>query len=234
MLSFRIRQQDVLFILLASILLFSCSGCTMTVHAFVQDENGNPVQHAVVFATAPQGGVPVSPPAAGGTGGAKRESIDLIDQKIVPPVTPVHVGTAVSFSNRDTIQHQIYSISPAKQFRLTIDRGASSGLVLDTPGSVVIGSAINDRMIGYLYVLKTPWFARTGEDGKADLRSLPVGSYDVRVWHPAAKDPPETTTKRAVPSSQRAAGVKFSIVLQPPLDAAAKPNPASQPPTGGN
>ncbi|MHB8844038.1 MAG: cupredoxin domain-containing protein [Nitrospirota bacterium] len=216
MLSFRIGRQDVLFILLACILLFSCSGCTMTVHAFVQDENGNPVQNAVVFATAPQGGVPVPPPAAGGAGVAKRETIDLIDQKIVPLVTPVHIGTAVSFSNKDAIQHQIYSISPAKQFRLTIDRGTSSAeMAFDKPGVVVMGSAINDRMIGYIYVLKTPWFATTGADGKADLRDLPKGAYDVFVWHPNAKRPPEATVKRLTLYTEKETKANFSLALHP-------------------
>lgn len=234
MLSFRIRHQDVLFILLSCILLVSCSGCTMTVHAFVQDENGNPVQNAVVFATAPQGGVPAPPPAAGGTGGAKRKSIDLVDQKIVPLVTPVRVGTAVSFSNKDAIQHQIYSISPAKQFRLTIDRGASSPeMAFDKPGVVVVGSAINDRMVGYIYVLKTPWFAMTGADGKADLRDLPKGAYDVYAWHPNAKRPPEATAKRLPLSAEKETTANFSLALHPAQDTGPRPSSTPLPAAGG-
>ena len=31
------------------------------------------------------------------------------------------------------------------------------------------GCALNDRMLGRIYVLQTPYFARTGADGKADL-----------------------------------------------------------------
>lgn len=232
--SFRIQQRSVLFVLLMGALVFFGNSCTMTVHAFVQDESGTPVENAIVFATSSQTMVPAPPPAMGGTGVEKRRSIDLKGQHIVPVVQPVQVGTTVSFSNRDAIQHHIYSVSPAKPFELTIDKGTSSAdLVFDKPGTVVMGSAINDRMIGYIYVLKTPWFARTGDDGKADLQYLPKGTYDVRVWHPAMKVPAEATVKRVVPSAQRDASVKFTVSLQSAQDTESKPSPTSQPAAGG-
>jgi plastocyanin len=234
MLSFPIQHRDVLVILLAVVLLFSCSACTMTVRVSVQDENGNPVHNAVVFAAALQSGVPGTPPGTGGMDREKRNNIDLKDQHIVPLVLPVQAGTTVSFSNRAAIQHQIYSISPAKPFNLTIDKGASSaGMVFDKPGIVVVGSAINDRMIGYIYVLKTPWFATTGKDGTADLRDLPKGTYDVRVWHPAIKGSTEATAKRVAPSSQRETQVNVTITLQPALNPEPKPSPPSLPAAGG-
>ena len=233
MLSF-IRQREVLVILLAGVLLFSCSACTMTVHAFVQDENGNPVQNAVVFATQLQNGDPAPPPGTGDKNLEKRNSIDLKDQNTVPLVLPVQAGTTVSFSNKDAIQHQIYSISPSKPFNLTIDKGASSiDIVFDKPGIVVVGSAINDRLTGYIYVLKTPWFATTGKDGTADLRDLPKGTYDVSVWHPAIKGSTETTAKRVSPSSQREANVQVTITLQPALNPESKPSSQPRPAAGG-
>jgi plastocyanin len=231
-----VHQRRILVIIHAIALLFSGSACTMTVRAIVQDEHGNPVQNAVVYASpAAQNRVPAQQTAKTGTVAGKRDRIDLIDQQIVPLVLPVRVGTAVEFWNRDAIQHQIYSISPAKQFELTIDKGASSvDPVFDKPGVVVMGSAINDRMIGYVYVLKTPWFARTGEDGTAELRDLPKGTYDVRVWHPGMKSSPEATKKRVAPSSLREANAKFSLALQPSAhDPGSKPPPAPLPAAEG-
>jgi plastocyanin len=231
MLSFRIQHRGVHFILMAGALLFSCSACTMTVRAFVQDENGNPVHNAVVFATALQRGVNAPPP---GIDLEKRNSIDLKDQNIVPLVLPVQAGTTVSFLNRDAIQHQIYSISPAKPFTLTIDKGASSaGMVFDKPGIIVVGSAINDRMTGYIYVLKTPWFATTGKDGTADLRDLPKGTYDIRVWHPAIKGSTDATAQRVTPSSEHDGNVNVTITLQPALSPEPKPSSPSRPASGG-
>jgi plastocyanin len=227
MLSFSARHKVIPFIVLAGALLFSVSACTMTVHALVQDENGKPVQNAVVFATAAQSGDLISLPVVNAKIFAKRDSIDLKRQMIIPLVLPVRIGTAVSFSNRDAIQHQVYSVSLAKQFKVTIDKGASSpDLVFDKPGVVVMGSAINDRMVGYIYVLETPWFARTGADGMADLRDLPAGHYDVRVWHPGMKRPPEATTTRVSSSSRGGANAKFSLTLHPLQKPEPKPNPA--------
>jgi len=237
MFSLHSHKEAVLWTVATGALLFSGSACTatMTVHAVVQDDRGNLVQDAIVYAEALRNGIP--PPTEtrkAGTGHEKRVNIDMENQAFIPLVLPVQIGTAVSFMNRDAIQHHIYSISPEKQFELTIRKGASSAdLVFDKPGVVVMGSTINDRMIGYIYVLKTPWFARTGADGKAELRDLPKGAYDVRVWHPGMKRLPEAAAKRVVSSSRGEASAKFSLTLQPALNPGAAPTPPVLPAGGG-
>lgn len=237
MFSFHSHKRAVLWTVAAGAILFSGSACTatMTVHTVVQDDRGNLVQNAVVYAEAPQSGIlPPAETRKAGTGHEKRVNIDMKNEEFIPLVLPVQIGTAVSFMNRDAIQHHIYSISPTKQFELTIYKGASSAdLVFDKPGVVVMGSTINDRMIGYIYVLKTPWFARTGADGKAELRDLPKGAYDVRVWHPAMKGIPEATAKRVASSSRGEASAKFFLTLPPAQYPGSTPTPTALPAGGG-
>jgi hypothetical protein len=36
-------------------------------------------------------------------------------------------------------------------------------------------------------VVDTPWFARTGADGRATVTGVPAGRYRVRLWHPLQK-----------------------------------------------
>jgi hypothetical protein len=57
---------------------------------------------------------------------------------------------------------------------------------------VVLGCNIHDPMIAYVYVVDSPWFAKTGADGKARIAEVPAGEYDVYVQHfaqVAAQDP---------------------------------------------
>ncbi|MBF0516283.1 MAG: methylamine utilization protein, partial [Nitrospirae bacterium] len=57
-------------------------------------------------------------------------------------------------------------------------------MLFDKPGVVVIGCNIHDWMKAYIYVVETPYFARSDSNGKTIINNLPAGQYDVTVWHP--------------------------------------------------
>jgi hypothetical protein len=38
-------------------------------------------------------------------------------------------------------------------------------------------------MLAYVYVVDTPWFAKTGKNGEARIEGLPGGEYDLHLWH---------------------------------------------------
>lgn len=65
----------------------------------------------------------------------------------------------------------------------------------DKPGVVKLGCNIHDWMIGYIYVSESPYFAKTGHDGRAVLADLPAGRYRVRVWHPRMQGGEEATVR---------------------------------------
>lgn len=112
----------------------------------------------------------------------------VMDQRglrFVPFVLPVLVGTSVTFPNSDNVRHHVYSFSPAKRFELRLYAGNhASAVVFDQPGVVTLGCNIHDWMVSYIYVLDTPYFAKTGSDGIANLGDLPAGTYVARLWHP--------------------------------------------------
>jgi hypothetical protein len=130
-------------------------------------------------------------------------------------VTAILVGTAVRFPNHDNIRHQVYSFSPAKRFELPLYAGVpAEPVVFDKPGVIVLGCNIHDWMIGYIYVSESPYFARTGKNGKALLAELPPRAYTVRVWHPQL-DVPEETTRKTVDASRPAAlSVAWTLKLK--------------------
>lgn len=143
----------------------------------VGDTAGVSVADAVISLTPLGGPVP-----------GARKATAVMDQRglrFVPFVLPVQVGTSVTFPNSDNVRHQVYSFSPAKRFQLALYAGNhASSVLFDQPGIVILGCNIHDWMVGYVVVLDTPYFAKTGADGNAYLGNLPAGSYVARLWQP--------------------------------------------------
>jgi plastocyanin len=194
-------------------ILLAGNAFALNLRAIVEDDAGKPVKDAVLFATILDSGTP-----------AARKPLDAImdqqDKEFVPYVLPIQTGTTVYFPNHDNLRHQVYSISPAKKFQLPLyKRTPPSPVLFDRPGVVVLGCNIHDWMIAYIYVMDTPYFAKTKEDGKAEIGDLPPGAYEVRLWHPLMKGAPESTAQRvaAAPGDGTAHDheLSFRITLKP-------------------
>lgn len=150
-----------------------------TLEAYVLNPAGQAVADAAVVLE------PLAPVALRGRPSA---SIEQRGREFIPYLTVVQTGTAVDFPNNDTIRHHVYSFSPAKQFEIKLYAGKpGQPIVFDKPGTVVIGCNIHDWMEAYVLVVDSPWFAKTGADGHAQLRNVPPGRYKLRLWHPLQK-----------------------------------------------
>ncbi len=197
-------RHFLLFFLVVS--LTASARASGTVRVVAKDPSGTPVADAVAYVLAIDAPAPVRPPA---------DPVAIIqkDQEFLPYVTAVVVGTRVSFPNKDTVQHHVYSVSPAKKFEIPLYIGESSATILfDHPGPVTLGCNIHDWMVDYIYVLATPYFAKTGTDGAADITGLPPGRYRLELWHPrlAAKVGREITIEGTADSTQ-----VVSVTLRP-------------------
>jgi hypothetical protein len=130
----------------------------------LRDQNGAPVEHAVLALVPAAGGRPV-------VSGAARPTAVMDQQR-------------KQFPNSDEIRHHVYSFSAAKRFELKLYKGVPlEPVIFDRPGPVVLGCNIHDRMIGYIYVASTPYLATTGQEGLAKIDGLPAGQYRVEIWH---------------------------------------------------
>lgn len=174
--------------------------------ARVADSAGAPVIEAVVYLL-PTGTKPSETPHPG--------IVDQVNKEFLPLVVPVQLGAAVSFPNKDNIRHHVYSFSPAKVFQLKLYSGTpSKPVVFDKLGSVVLGCNIHDWMVGYIYVVDTPYFAKTDRTGAARLDGLPAGDYELRIWHPHSRaEVPPGAIKLAEDTTEI---VAFRLELTPP------------------
>jgi plastocyanin len=181
---------------------------TGSVEARVDDDRGKPVADAVVSVSPPAVSAPVPR--------ATPVVMDQQNKEFVPHVLAVAIGTPVAFPNRDNIRHHVYSFSPAKRFELPLYIGTPTApVVFDKPGVVVLGCNIHDWMVGYVYVVATPYFAKTGPDGRARVGELPAGDYEVRVWHPRMKGDSEKSGQAITIAASEPDRLTFVVALKP-------------------
>ena len=150
----------------------------------VVDDQDRPLSNAIVALYAS------SAPMQQGLGQAV---MDQRDRQFVPEVLVVQTGTEVTFPNSDDIRHHVYSFSPAKRFELRLYHGTTAKPVtFAQAGQVVLGCNIHDSMLGYIYVVDTPYFGLTDARGEISLE-VPAGDYRLEVQHPRVKAVTEQT-----------------------------------------
>lgn len=202
----KLNMRILLAVLAAVWAALSCAG---ELHALIKDQNGQPVEDAVVLAT-PLDGSRVQLPIQA------RDEMDQIDKEYVPHVKVVMLGSKVYFPNKDNIRHHVYSFSPAKVFELPLYSGTPAAPVLfDKPGPVTLGCNIHDWMLGYIYVADTPYFGKSAKDGKLVIRDIPSGEYSVRVWQPNMKGGEETTIRKVMLGAGEVENLEWQLTLKP-------------------
>ena len=148
----------------------------------VLDSAGHGVAGIVIIAE--------SDTAASDKHAARTATMDQQHMQFVPRILVIQTGTGVDFPNSDQIQHQVYSFSAPKTFKLSLYAGHKyPPIVFDRPGLVTLGCNIHDGMIGYIYVTDSPFFGRSDDSGQLQLHGLPAGSYKLTAWHPQLQEP---------------------------------------------
>lgn len=178
-----IRLRLTLLLVLACL---DASAFAASVSVLVIDGNDKPVPDAVIYAEPLSSRVLPKQP--------QTVAIEQKQRKFLPLVTAIEAGSAISFPNHDTVRHHVYSFSPAKTFELKLYSGVpAKPIVFDKAGTVVLGCNIHDKMVAYIHVVDTPYFAKTDDGGQAVLEALAAGTYQLRAWHynlpPAAPIP---------------------------------------------
>jgi plastocyanin len=200
---------------LATAFLFAAAlaGHAASIDVTIKDAKGAPVEDAVVWAMPKGGPAPTR----------KRDAaIAQRDKTFIPTVTIVQTGTAIQFPNQDPIRHHVYSFSPAKNFEIKLYAGTPvAPIVFDKPGEVVLGCNIHDHMLAWLYVVDTPWFAKTTKDGLARIEAIPGGEYDIHIVHHDEVAPQQTAGVRL--RADETLPVAFTLAVKPP-----SPRPASK------
>jgi plastocyanin len=115
---------------------------------------------------------------------AKGKVILQQNKTFVPRVLAVPVGTKVDFQNQDSIFHNVFSLSKPNEFDTGLYRqGTSYAQVFKKPGAVQLLCNIHSSMIGYVYVVDSPYYAQADGNGAFTIKGVPPGEYQIEVWH---------------------------------------------------
>lgn len=220
----RFRNRVGVFTALCAAVAYASPAAPAALEVMVLDRDGRPVSGVVVTATSRRTAEPAIAAAS-----SRHAIMDQVQRQFVPRILVIQAGTAVEFPNSDSIAHQVYSFSPAKRFQLSLYRGhVYPPLVFDKPGLVVLGCNIHDNMLGYIYVTASPYFGKTGTDGRLQLEDLPDGEYQVTLWSPRFNEVQEEISR----SVQLATAAQVTLDVR--LTQALSPEPRSAPPKAGS
>ena len=137
-----------------------------------------------------------------------RVAIRQKNENFAPRVVAVTVGSEVEFPNDDSIYHNVFSLSRARNFNLgRYPRGDTRGVRFDKPGVVKVFCEIHSHMSATVMVFDHPWFAVPGEDGRYELPPMPTGDRQITAWHARLGD----TTLRVRVESGRVAVADFIL-----------------------
>lgn len=194
--------------LLASLPALSAGAVASSVAVNVQDTAGKPLADVVLYAE-PETGAALP----------KVQKAAEIEQKglqFLPLVSVIQAGSKISFPNNDKVRHHIYSFSPAKKFDQKLYSGvAAAPQVFDKAGTVVLGCNIHDRMIAYVKVVDTPFFAKTDAAGIARIELPAAGKYTLRAWHYNMSAAAGAEQEVVVKAGDAPATAAFKLAMKP-------------------
>lgn len=138
---------------------------------------GNAVRNVVVYisAGAPYPGPVPSTPV-------------LFDQEGCHYTTHVlvfRVGQELKISNSDPLSHNIHPLAKVNREWNKIQPAGTPAFAYSYENEefIPVKCNLHPWMQGYFIVLKTPYFALTGDDGGFSLPELPAGHYTITAWH---------------------------------------------------
>ncbi len=104
--------------------------------------------------------------------------------RFFPQTLVVTSGTEIRFPNMDSIQHNVYSLTPGHQFDVGL-YGAGEGRThrFNGSGMVEIFCNVHPNMAAFLLVLDTPHFITPDDQGQFRLEGLSSGPGELLVWN---------------------------------------------------
>jgi plastocyanin len=115
---------------------------------------------------------------------ARGKVVSQRGKAFVPHVLAVPVGSVVDFRNDDAIYHNVFSLTKPNDFDTGLyKQGGEYQQTFKKPGPVQLLCNIHSSMIGYVYVVDSPYYAQADRSGAFSIKGVPPGEYEVTVWH---------------------------------------------------
>ena len=120
----------------------------------------------------------------------KQTSIAMRTREFLPHISVVAAGGVVHFPNEDPFSHNVFSNSELGRFDLGLyPRRKTRAATVSKPGVYAVYCNIHSRMSSFVVAVPTRHVAQLDQNGKFELRDVPLGEYELHIWHERA---PET------------------------------------------
>jgi plastocyanin len=95
------------------------------------------------------------------------------------------VGQEVKISNSDPVSHNVHPLAKVNREwnKIQPARTPPFAYTYENEEFISVKCNLHPWMQGYFVILRTPYFAVTGEDGSFVLPDLPPGRYTITAWH---------------------------------------------------
>ena len=135
--------------------------------------------------------------------GSPRQQLVQKNKSFLPHVLVVPVGVPVPFPNKDPFFHNVFSLFEGKKFDLGLyEAGSSRTVVFDREGISYIFCNIHADMSGVVLAVKTPYYGTSDRRGVIAIPNVPLGKYELRVWHERALPESLDTLTHAISISE--------------------------------
>ena len=114
--------------------------------------------------------------------------VDQVGCIYTPHVVGVMIGQPVTFRNSDKLMHNVNGTAAFanKGFNKAQLPGGTDTFTFANPEVAIrIACNVHPFMAMHIGVVDHPFFAVTDAAGKFEIKSLPPGTYTLRVWHEA-------------------------------------------------
>jgi hypothetical protein len=138
---------------------------------------GNSVRNVVVYISA---GAPYPGPVP-----ATPVIFDQQGCQYTAHVLAFRAGQEVKISNSDPLPHNIHPLAKVNREWNKIQPAGTPPFAYSYENEefIPVKCNLHPWMQGYFVVLRTPYFAVTGDDGIFALADLPPGRYTITAWH---------------------------------------------------
>lgn len=171
----------------AIVLILSCISHAETIRGTVKLKSEDDAGKVVIYIEKAPGGF--IPPE-------KHPVMDQSELIFVPHVLPILIGTTVDFHNSDDVLNNIFTPSWAGyKFNLgTYPKGVVRSFTFNRLGEVALLCNIHPDMEGYILVLQNPYFTIPDKQGRYEIKDVPPGVYDFKMWYKRKVSPSYTVT----------------------------------------
>jgi plastocyanin len=118
----------------------------------------------------------------------EKETVHELDNmkcRFTPRVQAASIGQFVLLKNSDPILHTAHALfaNDQPQFNVGLYPGRTSRKPLVAAGLVKIRCEVHQWMAAYIVVTEHPYHAVSDVYGEYELRDVPPGVYQLKVWH---------------------------------------------------